>query len=185
MYCRSIFPCCSKYLSQIWELLWETFQAKANIFDQNGVLWSSISGWNHQLYRWASKLMKPTFFAGAQNWWFFWRWNSLIFSSLIFTLYLGFNQVSLIEQMIKKSPVCWFCSKNAFAFKRYFSKLVPSIFCFQKIFLKTGPKYLLRWGKESNTFPGSDWAGDGSLQYRPNIHIRNKNQVQIHIQVQV
>ena len=48
--------------------------------------------------------------------------------------------------------------------------------CFQKIFLKTGPKYLLRGGKESNTFPGSDWAGDGSLQYRPNIHIRNENQ---------
>ena len=63
--------------------------------------------------------------------------------------------------MIKKSPA-------DFVKKKYC--------CFQKIFLKTGPKYLLRGGKESNTFPGSDWAGDGSLQYRPNIHIRNENQ---------
>ena len=29
---------------------------------------------------------------------------------------------------------------------------------------------------ETNTFPWSDWPGDGSLQYRGNTHIQNKNQ---------
>ena len=50
------------------------------------------------------------------------------------------------------------------------------------------PIYGERNGGETNTFPWSDWPRDGSVQYRGNIHILNKNQdirIQIQIQIQI